>query len=366
MSWPHTTRPSACRPWGYKIPNRKLQIAKRDDRHLPDALKEAAQQLEQAKVDSPRLAAELLLAHALGVSRTQLLAGSGSPSLTCLQARHLATPSPACLQARHLVTLSPGHLAIFHSLVERCAGGEPLAYVLGHKEFYDLDLACDSRALIPRPETELLVETVLNKYQISNCKLQTPALTCTCAKAQRRRECVTVGASVAKIADIGTGSGCVALTLAAHRPEAVVYAVDVSADALGLARQNAQRCGLAGRITFLQGDLLEPLPEAVNVIAANLPYVTTPEWEVLPSHIRLHEPRLALDGGRDGLELVRRLLAQAPGRLLPGGLVALEIGAAQGQAVLELARTAFPAARVELKQDYAGLDRLVVIETYRP
>ncbi|MBN1890128.1 MAG: peptide chain release factor N(5)-glutamine methyltransferase [Thermoflexales bacterium] len=281
-------------------------------------------------MDSPRLAAELLLAHALGVSRTQLLASAALPS----------SPYPLTQSPCHLVTLSPPHLVTFQSLVDRCVDGEPLAYIIGHKEFYDLDLACDVRALIPRPETELLVQTILDAtLETRNLKLLT------------------------LIADVGTGGGCIAITLAAHWPAAVVYAVDVSPAALALAQQNAQRCQVAGRITFLRGDLLEPLPEAVDVIAANLPYVTTSEWEGLPAHIRLHEPRMALDGGGDGLELVRRLLAQAPQRLLPGGLVVLEIGAAQGQAVLELARAAFPAARVELKQDYGRLDRLVVIDT---
>ncbi len=234
----------------------------------------------------------------------------------------------------------------FHSLVARCANGEPLAYIIGHKEFYDLSLVCDPRALIPRPETELLVETIIN--------FKFPGLPSRASKI-----------SDLKLADIGAGTGCIAITLAAHLPHAHVYATDLSPDALALARHNAQENRVAHRITFLRGDLLDPLPEPVHAIAANLPYVTTSEWQTLPNHIRLHEPRLALDGGPDGLDLVRRLLAQAPARILPGGIIALEIGSAQGQAAARLAQAAFPTAHIEVKQDYAGLDRLIMIETDR-
>jgi release factor glutamine methyltransferase len=282
---------------------------------LQDALRIAVNRLEQAGVDSPRLAAQVLLAHALNISRTGL----------------------AALSPQHLVPALP-----FQSLVDRCASGEPLAYVIGHKEFYDLDLICDSRALIPRPETELLVETIFN-FQLPTTDNQLPI-------------------TDYRFADIGTGTGCIAVTLAKHLG-ARGYATDVSPEALALAQCNAERNAVSDRITFLCGDLLGPLPGPVHVVAANLPYVTTPEWEALPGHIRLREPRLALDGGQDGLDLMRRLLAQAPEYVLPGGKLALEIGATQGQAVVDLAQQAFPGARIALKQDYAGLDRLVVIET---
>lgn len=280
---------------------------------MQETLDSAAQRLAQASIDSPRLVAEVLLAHTLNISRAHLLA-------------HLD----------QLIPLSPGHPIAFHSLVDRCAGGEPLAYLVGHKEFYDLDLICDPRALIPRPETELLVETILHLPPSPF-----PLL----------------------LADIGVGTGCIAITLAKHLPTAHIYATDVSPDALDLARLNAQRNGVSDRVTCLRGDLLEPLPEPVHIIAANLPYVTTGEWETLPAHIRLHEPRIALDGGADGLDLIRRLLNQAPNYLLAGGVVVLEIGANQGPAVLQLAHAAFPHAQIELRQDYAKLDRLTIIKT---
>jgi release factor glutamine methyltransferase len=140
-----------------------------------------------------------------------------------------------------------------------------------------------------------------------------------------------------------------------------LYAADVSPAALALARRNAAQIGVADRIVFLLGDMLAPLPEPVHVIAANLPYVSTGEWENLPAHIRQHEPRLALDGGADGLEPVRQLLIQAPRYLLPGGWIVLEIGATQGAAVMGLACAAFPQAHIQLQCDYAQLDRLVVI-----
>lgn len=287
---------------------------------MADALSAAAQQLAQADVDSPRLAAEVLAAHALGLARAQL-ATSDAP-----------IPQP-----------------LFQALVDRCASGEPLAYVVGHKAFYDLDLACDPRALIPRPETELLVETILNFKPTRSSAAQAWAL----------------DVSTPSLVDVGTGTGCIAVTLAAHWPGARVYATDVSPEALALARYNAERCGVSERIVFLQGDLLAGLPGPVHVIAANLPYVTTAEWEALPRSIRLHEPRLALDGGADGLDQIRRLLApaEAPAYLLPGGVLVLEIGSTQGPAAAQLVRAAFPAARVQVKQDYAGLDRLVVAET---
>ncbi len=273
-----------------------------------EALNQATQQLAQANVDSPRLVAEILLAHILNIPRIETFKVSETLKV----------------------------LPTYQSLVDRCAAGEPLAYVIGHKEFYDLDFICDPRGLIPRPETELLVEAILNVAR-STFHLH--------------------------LADVGTGSGCIAVTLAKHMPTARVYAIDLSPDALELARLNAQRNGVSDRITFLCGDLLEPLPAPVHIIAANLPYVTTGEWETLPPNIRLHEPRLALDGGADGLDLIRRLLAQSAEQLEPGGVIALEIGAAQGQAALHLARAAFPTAQIELKQDYAGLDRLIIIET---
>lgn len=277
-----------------------------------EALAGAIQALQGEGVESPRLDAELLLAHALGVNRAAVL----------------AWPERA---------LTPKELTYYRSMVVRRAGREPLAYVVGHREFYDLDFVVDQRVLIPRPETELLVEEALQFG-----RLREPPLL---------------------IADVGSGSGVIAVTLAVHLPLATVYALDGSAGALEVTEENARRLGVAGRVQSLVGDLLDPLPGAVHLITANLPYVTSSEWEALPPEIKDHEPRAALDGGDDGLFLIRRLLATARKHLRPGGAMMLEIGASQGARATALARASFPQASVRLQQDYAGLDRLVVVES---
>lgn len=273
-----------------------------------EALRQAVQTLRNEGIESPRLDAELLLSHVLGVNR-------------------------AAIFARPERWLTAKELTAFRDLVDRRAHREPLAYLVGHREFFGLDLVVDSRVLIPRPETELLVEHALRIAQ----RLKTP-----------------------RIADVGTGSGAIAVSLAVHLPKAIIYALDGSAGALSVAAENASRHGVADRICFLRGDLVQPLPEAMDVITANLPYVATDEWEALPPEIRLYEPRAALDGGRDGLTLIRRLLATADPYLTPGGVLLAEIGAGQGAGAAELARQSLPQTRVELHQDYAGLDRLLI------
>jgi release factor glutamine methyltransferase len=152
------------------------------------------------------------------------------------------------------------------------------------------------------------------------------------------------------------------VTLAVHLPEATIYALDDSAGALAVAARNVRHHGVGSRMHLLEGDLLTPLPEPVDLITANLPYVTTDEWRTLPPEIRDHEPREALDGGPDGLVVIRRLLAEADSYLRPNGVILLEIGATQGQAVTALARKEFPQARIGLCQDYAALDRVVIVE----
>jgi len=281
---------------------------------LRDAVAEAAAGLNAAGVDSARLVAQVLLAHTLDVPRANIMAFS----------------------PQHL--LQPHQLSIYRALVARCVAGEPMAYVVGHTEFYALDFATDRRALIPRPETEQLVELALAriKSQIPNIQSQ--------------------------IVDVGTGCGCIAVSLATHLPDARLIATDISADVLALARENAQRHKVSSRIQFLQGDLLAPVPLRAEGVVANLPYVTTAEWQNLPRHIREHEPRIALDGGADGLDLIRRLFSQATEHVRPDGWLLLEIGATQGQAVSSLARQAFPQAVVSLHRDYAGLTRIAEIQ----
>ncbi|RMF27250.1 MAG: HemK family protein methyltransferase, partial [Chloroflexi bacterium] len=163
------------------------------------------------------------------------------------------------------------------------------------------------------------------------------------------------------IADVGTGSGCLAVVLARRLPQARLYALDLSPEALALARRNALRHGVADRIRFLASDLLQALPEPVDLIVANPPYVAEAEWDRLPRSVRRHEPRLALAGGPDGLAVIRRLLAQAPAYLRPGGRLLMEIGAGQGNAVLALARAAFPTAQIALHPDLAGHPRVLAV-----
>jgi release factor glutamine methyltransferase len=281
---------------------------------MSDAMTEATAKLSAAGVDSPKLVAQVLLAHTLGVPRANVMAYSPKQPL----------------QQHQLTT--------YRTLVTRCGAGEPMAYVVGHTEFYALDFMTDRRALIPRPETEHLVELALAriKSQISNLKSQ--------------------------VVDVGTGCGCIVVSLAANLPDVRFIATDISADALALAHENARRHKVSSRIQFLRGDLLAPVPLRAEGVVANLPYVTTTEWQSLPRHIREHEPRVALDGGPDGLDLIRRFFSQAPRYVKPDGWLLLEIGATQGQAVSALARQSFPLAAVNLHRDYAGLMRVVEIQ----
>ena len=219
-----------------------------------------------------------------------------------------------------------------------------MAYLVGHKEFYGLDFVVDRRVLIPRPETELLVERAI-------------AL---------GREVLAASHPSLTIADVGTGCGCIAVALAVHLPQARVFATDRSPQALEVARENVRRHGVEDRVRLLCGDLLTPVPPEVrlDLIVANLPYVSRSELEALPRSVREYEPlETALDGGEDGLALIRRLLGEAPRRLAPGGAVLLEIGATQGPRVAELARRRFPGAEVRVLPDLAGRDRVVEIRT---
>lgn len=251
--------------------------------------------------------------------------------LSCLLVAVLGVDR-AALIAHPERPLSQDEATAFEALVLRRAAGTPIPYLTGRRAFYDRDFLVTPAVLIPRPETEHLIEIALDWAR---------------------------GRHGLRIVDVGTGSGAIAVTLAAHLPGASVWAVDQSPETLDVARQNAARYDVP--VTFVQGDLLEPLAgESMDLIAANLPYIATDELAGLA--VARYEPRLALDGGPDGLALIRRLLAQAPGVLAPAGLALLEIGAGQGAAVCALAESAFPGARVRLLADYAGLDRVVCID----
>jgi release factor glutamine methyltransferase len=275
-------------------------------------LTEAARTLAPTST-TPRLDAELLLAYVLGWTRARLLA--------------YADEAPDAAQ-----------VARFRQLVARRAHLEPVAYLIGEREFYGLTLAVDRRVLVPRPETELLVELAL-----------THALAPDPARPLR-------------IADVGTGSGAIALALAHHLPTAHIFATDMSREALDVAAANLARHNLGARVTLAQGDLLAPMANGppLDLIVSNPPYTVLAE---IDEGVRRHEPRLALDGGPDGLEVYRRLAQQAPPLLHPGGALLLEIGATQAQAVVAMLQAAFPGAAVAVHRDLAGHPRVVVART---
>ncbi len=258
---------------------------------------------------TPRLDAEVLFSYVLGVGRATLLAHSDEP-------------------------VSGDDLTLFELLIGRREKGEPVAYLTGHKEFYGLDLYIDASVLVPRPETESLIEACLQ---------------------------LIANNESSQFADIGTGSGAILVAVGVNRPGLRLYGVEISADALRVARINCNRHGLGERVTLYQGHLLEPLLGKMNIIAANLPYV--PPDEASPD-VATWEPNVAVfGGGKDGTALIREFLAAAPDYLLPGGGVVMEVAHSQGQSVARLAHETFPLADVEVRKDLAGYDRIVVIKT---
>jgi release factor glutamine methyltransferase len=277
-------------------------------------LRAAKDRLTQAGCDSPRLDAELLLAHALGLGRAQLY-------------------------ARWEHRLSDEQQRVYLGLVQRRVQREPLAYVVGHKEFFGLEFEVDRNVLIPRPETELLVE-----------------------QAIRIAHQITPDGDL-KIADVGTGSGAIAVSLAVSLPDATVDAVDRSVEALAVAARNCRRHGVDSRVRLLRGHLLLALPEPVDIVVANLPYIGRSEFAIIAPEIRLFEPAEALDGGEEGLDLIRWLLEQAVRQPKPPRVILLEIGSTQGEAVLDMAGKIFVGAEMLLFQDYAGLDRIVTVKS---
>jgi release factor glutamine methyltransferase len=275
---------------------------------VAQAIHAAAERLQAVSGDA-RLEADVLLAHVLQIDRAHLLA-------------RLALP------------IEPETRTRVDALVERRLAREPLAYIVGRREFYGIDIACAPGSLIPRPETEMLVDAALGEIR-------------------------TRGTSL-RVVDVGTGSGAIAIAIAMNAPATHLLAVDSSAQALTIARRNAERLGVAERIDFRQADLLVGAGE-FDVILANLPYVSESDWTELPPEIRDYEPREALVGGETGAEVVDRLVASAPTHLRAGGVLAAEIGAGQGRGMSDLARACFPAAEVWVKKDLAGLDRMLLI-----
>ena len=221
-------------------------------------------------------------------------------------------------------------------IVERRLKREPLAYILAYKEFYGVNLLVNSDVLIPRPETEVMVEHALFMALMG----------------METRELV--------VADVGTGTGAIAINLAIHLPAARIYALDIADAVLDVASHNIRAHNVADRIKLAKGDLLEPLPEPVDLVVANLPYIPTSRICTLQPEIQW-EPSAALDGGDDGLDLIRRLLAQAPDKLKGNGIILLELDPEQVPAVEELAREYFPESTTNVEQDLTHRDRILVI-----
>jgi release factor glutamine methyltransferase len=269
------------------------------------ALRQARIILASTDIEDAPLECELLLRHTLKISRVQLYIDLNDE-------------------------LSPEQEETFWHLVKRRGNGEPVAYITGNREFYGLDFYVDPRVLIPRPETELLVEKAINLAR---------------------------GYPIATIAEIGTGCGVIAICLALNLPQAKIYATDTSADALEVASINSEEYGVADRVCLLHGNMLAPLPEPVDLIVANLPYVRKGEVQA-----RSFEPLIALDGGSDGLERIRELCRQLAYKLHPGSHLLLEVGQGQTTAVTGLLHSLFPGARVEVTPDLSGIDRVVSLK----
>ncbi len=267
-----------------------------------EALNRAREALTTHNIADASLEAEVLLKEALKISRVQLYLDPDKE-------------------------LSSEQEETFWHLIERRISGEPSAYITGHREFYGLDFYIEPGVFIPRPESELLVEEALKlaqKYPVS------------------------------VIAEIGTGSGAIAICLALNLPQTKIYPTDISALALKVARINCQKYGVENRVQLLQGNLLDPLPEAADLIVANLPYVRASEATSVST-----EPLLALNGGSDGLDKIRQLCYQLGDKLKPGGHVLLEIGLGQREALSNFLKRLFTQAEIEVVADLGGIDRVV-------
>ncbi|MFC1965834.1 peptide chain release factor N(5)-glutamine methyltransferase [Chloroflexota bacterium] len=272
---------------------------------LKQALSHAREILGANNVEDTSLESELLLKYTLKINRVQL---------------YLELDNELNLEDEQT----------FWHLVKRHLSGEPTAYITQNREFYGLDFYVDPNVLIPRPESELLVEKAIELAQNN---------------------------TVSTVADIGTGCGAIAISLALSLPQAKIYATDISGAALEVALFNCQRHGVVDRVRLLAGDMLDPLPEPVDLMVANLPYVM--ESELSGVNTLNFEPSLALNGGSDGLEKIRKLCNQISDKLYPGGYLLLEIGQGQSRAVATFLHGLFPLAGIEVIPDLGGIDRVV-------
>jgi len=283
---------------------------------LSEAITEGAARLEHSAIAEARRTAGVLLCHVLGIERTHLLTGSDE-------------------------SISEANYELFFRLVDRRAAGEPLQYITGHQEFYGLDFIVTPEVLIPRPETEFLVERVLRLIEES--KQPSPL-----------------------IVDVGTGSGCIAVSVAVNAPHARVVATDVSRSSLEIAMKNAAKNGVRDRIEFFAGDLLAPLAAhnlegAIDILATNPPYVNARSVDQLQPEVRDWEPHAALLGGPEGLDFYRRLFYDATGYLKPDGFMVIEIGYDQFAAIAELS-AGYSWEILDVTRDLQGIPRTLTLK----
>jgi release factor glutamine methyltransferase len=273
--------------------------------NVRQALGHTRDALRDKEIEDASLEGEILLRYALGISRARLF-----------------SQLEGQLDSEQEKALKRG--------LKRRLSGEPTAYITGHREFYGLDFIVDRRVLIPRPESELLVEKAIEL-------------------AGKRK--------IKTIADIGTGSGAIAVSLAVNLPGVTLYAIDISAPALEVAAKNCQKHQVTDKVIILKGDMLGPLPEPVDIIIANLPYVKTSDLTAQPT--LNFEPPLALNGGEDGTDIIRVFLNQAGEKLNLKGCLLMEIGLGQAEPVTTLLKKTFPRALIEIFRDLAGIERAV-------
>ncbi len=271
-----------------------------------DVLESTTAYFKKREIDSPRLNAEHLLAQVLGCKRIELY-----------------------LEFER--DLGEAELALLRERVRRRGQGEPLQHLLGTVEFCGRTFLCDKRALVPRPETEQLVELLISKFHFPNPNF--------------------------RVLDVGTGSGVIVLTLAKEFSEAEIFAVDISEDALALARENAERLGLNQRVRFKKSNVLRDIEGTFDLIVANLPYIAAQDRHILSREV-LHDPEVALFSGVHGDELVRELIEQAPARLRPSGRLALEVGLGQSEALFSTL-VGKNYRDICLKNDYSGRPRFL-------
>lgn len=305
-------------------------------------LKWTEQYFRDKGIESPRLDAEVLLAHVLEKQRIYLYVHFDEP-------------------------LQPAELAAYREMIKQRVLRVPVAQILGEKEFMGLTFKVTADTLVPRPDTEILVQAAVERLKAMKDEAKTPEDEALAdgeeasSAANRDEAAVDVSQEPLRIADIGTGSGAICLSVLRYLAGTVADTVDISPAARAVAEENAASLGLQDRVTFHTGDLLQPLVGMTfAAILSNPPYIPETDIATLAPEVRLKEPHTALSGGRDGLDFYRRLAKEAPAMLVPGGFMAFEVGIHQAEPVAALAKANPLIARTEILPDYAGIDRVVV------